>query len=174
MYGGSPVLDGAITTATPFSFTGSTGTFTAANAVLSQIGTLDFATDTGLSRTAAGTIAVGNGVQGDVSGTVQSGAYQTGTNCSSSSGACASAAAGSVSIAAAATTVTVATTKVTANSQIFVQEDSSLGTKLSVTCNTTTGRIYTVTTRTAGTSFVITASAAPTTNPACLSYFIVN
>lgn len=100
--------------------------------------------------------------------------FQTNTNCSSSSGTCSSAPAGSVSIAAAATTVTVATTAVTANSQIFIQEDSSLGTKLSVTCNTTTGRLYTVTTRTAATSFVITASAAPTTNPACLSYFIIN
>jgi hypothetical protein len=68
----------------------------------------------------------------------------------------------------------VSTTAVTANSQIFVQEDSSLGTKLSVTCNTTTGRDYTVSARTAGTSFTITASAAPVTNPACLSYFIVN
>ncbi|MBO0887592.1 hypothetical protein J2P12_00675 [Candidatus Bathyarchaeota archaeon] len=100
--------------------------------------------------------------------------YQSQTNCSSAGGTCSAAQAGSVTIAAAATTVTVATTAVTANSQIFVQEDSSLGTKLSVTCNTTTGRTYTITTRTAGTSFVITASAAPTTNPACLSYFIVN
>jgi hypothetical protein len=100
--------------------------------------------------------------------------YKTATNCSSSGGTCSAAPAGSVSIAAAATTVTVATTAVTANSQILVTEDSSLGTKLSVTCNTTTGRTYTVTTRTAGTSFVITASAAPVTNPACLSYSIVN
>jgi hypothetical protein len=95
-------------------------------------------------------------------------------NCSSSSGACGSSNNGSVSIAAAATTVTVATTAVTANSQILITEDSSLGTKLGVTCNTTTGRTYTVTARTAQTSFVITASAAPATNPACLSYSITN
>ena len=75
---------------------------------------------------------------------------------------------------ALATTVTVNTTRVTANSQIFIQEDSSLGTRLSVTCNIVTTRDYYVTARTAGTSFVITASAAPATNPACLSYFIVN
>jgi hypothetical protein len=98
----------------------------------------------------------------------------TNTNCSSSGGTCGSASAGSVSIAAAATTVTVATTAVTANSQITITEDSSLGTKLGVTCNTTTGRTYTVTTRTAATSFAITASAAPSTNPACLSYTVVN
>lgn len=79
-----------------------------------------------------------------------------------------------MTIAAAATTVTVSTTAVTANSQILIQEDSSLGTKLSVTCNTTIVRTYAVTARTAATSFVITTSAAPVTNPACLSYTIVN
>lgn len=51
---------------------------------------------------------------------------------------------------------------------------SSLGTKLSVTCNTTLGRNYSVTARTASTSFVITTDAAPVTNPACLSYVIFN
>ena len=100
----------------------------------------------------------------------------TTTNCSSSAApaVCAAAPAGSVVVAAAATTVTVNTTAVTASSQILLTEDSSLGTKLSVTCNTTTGRTYTVTTRTAATSFVITSSAAPTTNPACLSYTVLN
>src|SRR5215469_9163060 len=98
----------------------------------------------------------------------------TAGNCSSSTGSCFGASAGSVAIAAATTTVTVSTNLVTANSQILVTEDSSLGTKLGVTCNTTLGRSYVVTARTAGTSFVITASAAPTTNPACLSYSIVN
>ena len=102
--------------------------------------------------------------------------HQTPTNCSSSAApaVCAAASAGSVVIAAAGTTVTVNTSVVTANSQILLTEDSSLGTKLSVTCNTTTGRLYTVTARTAATSFVITTSAAPVTNPACLSYLIVN
>jgi hypothetical protein len=100
--------------------------------------------------------------------------YATFTNCASSGGTCGSSSAGAVSIAAAATTVTVATTAVTANSQILISEDSTLGTRLSVTCNTTTGRTYSVSTRTAGTSFVITASAAPATNPACLNYTIVN
>jgi hypothetical protein len=96
------------------------------------------------------------------------------TNCSSSGGTCAAAPAGSVSIAAAATTVTVSTTAVTANSQILIHEDSSLGTKLGVTCNTTIVRTYAVTARTAGASFVVTTSAAPVTNPACLSYMIIN
>lgn len=109
---------------------------------------------------------------GEVRGTL----FGTETNCSSSAApaVCAAAPAGSVVIAAAATTVTVNTTAVTANSQILIQEDSSLGTKLSVTCNTTIARTYAVTARTAATSFVITTSAAPAVNPACLSYTIVN
>lgn len=115
-----------------------------------------------------------NGGNVTITNQATSPSYLTSTNCASSGGTCTAAIAGQVSIAAAATTVTVTTTKVTANSEIFIQEDSSLGTRLSVTCNTTTGRTYTVTTRTAATSFVITASGAPTTNPACLSYWIVN
>lgn len=108
------------------------------------------------------------------SGNITTAKVNTIENCNSTGGTCSAAPAGSVTIAAAATTVTVSTTAVTANSQIFVQEDSSLGTRLSVTCNTTTGRAYTVTARTAATSFVITADAAPVTNPACLSFFVVN
>lgn len=101
--------------------------------------------------------------------------FRTFTNCSSSASpaACVSAAAGSVVVAAAATTVVVNTTIVTANSQIFLMYDSSLGTKLSVTCNTTEPALYGVTARTAGTSFTITSTAS-VTNPACFSYLIVN
>lgn len=138
-------------------------------------GAANFATqDSGLSRIAAGVVGVGNGTAADVTGTMQAGKFSTGTNCASSGGTCGSSAAGRISIAAAATTVTVATTAVTANSEIVIQEDSTLGTALSVTCNTSIARTYAITTRTAGTSFVITASAAPVTNPACLSYKIVN
>jgi hypothetical protein len=98
------------------------------------------------------------------------------TNCSSSASpaVCSAAPAGSIAIANAATTIQVNTTAVTANSQIFVQEDSSLGAKLGVTCDTTTGRTYTVSARNEGTSFTITASATPASNSACLSYFIMN
>ena len=99
----------------------------------------------------------------------------TETNCSSaaSPAVCGTAAAGSVVVAAGATTVVVNTTQVTANSQIFISYDSSLGTKLSVTCNTTEPALFGVTARTAATSFTITATS-PVTNPACFSYFIVN
>src|SRR6266850_1769674 len=103
--------------------------------------------------------------------------YLTASNCSSSASpaVCGSAAAGSFVIAAAGTTVTVNTTAVTANSQIFVQQDDSLGTKLSVTCNT--GFLTAppaITARTAATSFVVTLAAGLAVNPVCLSYFIMN
>lgn len=134
----------------------------------------------------------GNGTVGDFSGTIRSHAligdglagnnisgyklspFQTSTECISATGACGSAAAGMFTIAAGATTRTVSTNVTSANSNIFIQEDSTLGTALGVTCNTTLGRTYAVTTRTANTSFVVTASAAPTTNPACLHYWLVN
>lgn len=101
--------------------------------------------------------------------------YSTNTNCTDSAGAaaCGTAAAGSVVIDAAATTVVVSTTRVTANSQIFVQFDSSLGARLGITCNTTVA-LPVVTARTAATSFTITVPVAPITNAACYSYFIVN
>ena len=76
-------------------------------------------------------------------------------------------------IAAGTASVVVDTTAVTANSQIFVYEDSSLGTKLSVTCNTYFINTM-VTARVAATSFTITATGSPTGNPECLSYAVVN
>ena len=99
----------------------------------------------------------------------------TATNCSSSAApaVCAAAAAGSVIIPAAGTDVTVNTTAVTANSQIFAIFDQSLGTKLGVTCNSTTANPH-IGARVAGTSFTIHANVSPVTNPACFSYFIIN
>lgn len=102
-------------------------------------------------------------------------AILTPTNCTSSASpaVCSSSAAGSVVVAAAATTVQVNTSAVTANSQIFVMFDSSLGTKLSVTCNVTEPTLYGITARTGGSNFTIT-STAPITNPACFNYLVVN
>ena len=102
---------------------------------------------------------------------------KTAFNCSDGAGAaaCGAAAAGSVVIDAGATSVTVSSTSVTANSQILITEDSSLGTKLgAITCNTALGRNYSITARTAATSFVITTDATPVTNPSCLSYLVIN
>ena len=100
----------------------------------------------------------------------------TSSNCSSSTSpaVCGSAPSGSVAMATGGSTLVVDTTAVTANSQILVTEDSSLGTRLGITCNTTTGRVYTISARTAGTSFTIKSSANPATNKACLSYSIIN
>jgi hypothetical protein len=109
-----------------------------------------------------------------VKGTVKPAKYATATACASSGGTCGSAAAGAVSIAAGATTVTVSTTAVNTASQILLQDNSTLGSTLSVTCNTADFLRFKVTTVTNGTSFVITSSAAPSTNPACISYFIAN
>lgn len=116
---------------------------------------------------------------GPISGTTITGAtYATATNCASkvSPAVCGSASAGHVTIFAATTTMVVNTTAITANSQVFLTEDSdaSVATRLAVTCNVTLGRSYVVTARTAGTSFTITTSAAPVTDPACLAYNIVN
>lgn len=99
----------------------------------------------------------------------------TAGNCSSSASpaVCGSSSAGSVAVPAGSTSVVVNTTAVTANSQILLQYDSSLGTKLSVTCNTIAA-VPAVTARTAATSFTLTIPAAPVTNPACYSYFMVN
>jgi hypothetical protein len=99
----------------------------------------------------------------------------TATNCVDSAGAaaCGSAAAGAVVVDALATTVVVSTTAVHTASRIFVQFDSSLGTELGITCNATVA-LPTVSARVNNTSFTISVPAAPVTNPACYSYWIVN
>jgi len=115
----------------------------------------------------------------NTTGQIQPALYSTATNCSSSASpaVCGSATAGSVVIAASATSVVVNTTAITANSQILLTEDSSLGSKLSVTCNTQsllTLGFPKVTVRTAGSNFTISIEVAPTTNPLCISYAIFN
>jgi len=130
-------------------------------------------TDTG-SVTPSGAMPLSN-----TTGRIQPALYSTATNCSSSASpaVCGSATAGSVVIAASATSVVVGTTAVTANSQILLTEDSSLGSKLSVTCNTQsllTLGFPKVTARTAGSNFTISIEVAPTTSPLCISYAIFN
>jgi len=87
---------------------------------------------------------------------------------------CGSAVSGNVAMPTGGSTLVVNTTSVTENSQIFVNQDSSLGTKLGITCNTVATRVYSISARVPGTSFTIKSSANPATNKACLSYFIVN
>jgi hypothetical protein len=101
--------------------------------------------------------------------------YGTLSNCSSSASpaVCGSAAAGSVVVAAGTGSVLVNTTAVTANSEILVTFDSSLGAKLSVTCNTTYDAPY-VSARRAAESFTISVASRPSANPACYSYSVIN
>lgn len=139
--------------------------------------------DTCIGRNGAGIAEINNGTLGTLRDltlrTLNGVNYQTSTNCASSASpaVCGSAASGSAVIAAAATTVVVNTTAVTANSQIQITQDSSLGTRLSVTCNTqATSALGTprVTARVAATSFTVGIDAGPTTNPMCFSYTILN
>ena len=127
----------------------------------------------GTGKVGIGTTAPGSTLS--VNGRASANLFGSETNCSSSAGpaVCAAAPAGSVIIPAAGTDVTVNTTAVTANSQIFAIFDQSLGTKLGVTCNSTTANPH-IGARVAGTSFTIHSNVSPITNPACFSYFIIN
>jgi hypothetical protein len=86
---------------------------------------------------------------------------------------CGSDTGGFVTVQAGSTSVTVDTSGITADAIIIPQFDASLGTALGVTCNTTVD-LPTITARVTGTSFTITVPAAPATNPACISFLIVN
>ena len=101
-----------------------------------------------------------------------------GTAANPSVASCSAAPSGFFSCATNASTgtCTVNTTAVTANSVIQIQPDSSLGTALSVTCNTTADSSFTaprVSARSAGTSFTI-ALGTFATNPECFSYIVIN
>jgi hypothetical protein len=105
----------------------------------------------------------------------------TATNCNSaaSPAVCGSAAAGSVVIPTGTTssTLTVNTSTVTANSQIIFYPDDSLGTRLSVTCNSTLATLAGgsfISARTPGTSFAITFNGSILTNGVCGSFVVVN
>ena len=101
-------------------------------------------------------------------------AYSTAAICSNFWGQCNTAAAGTVGLSVGASSIRVWTTAVTAQSQIFVQEDSSSGSILGITCDTKSGRSYLILNRTPGVSFEIVASSTTTVAPACLNYHILN
>lgn len=128
-----------------------------------------------------GQILLGHNGGSGTDGKYIAGQYILDIPCVSSGGTCGAKSGGFVTIAAAATTVTVATTAVHSDtvctalnscSHIHIQEDSTKGAALGVTCNTTVARTYAISTVTNSTSFVITSSAAPAVNPACLSFTI--
>jgi hypothetical protein len=180
LYNGTPVTSGGTGTstwplvliqpaATTSTIWNTAGTMFGANAPSGFTGNLfDFQTN--------GASFLHLGATGSLVGNLATFAtYSTGTVCASaaSPAVCSGSAAGSVVIAASATSVVVDTTRVTANSQILIQDDSSLSTRLAVTCNTALAPPQ-VTARTAGTSFTISTAVAPTANPACYSYTITN
>jgi hypothetical protein len=123
------------------------------------------------------TQSAGNGVE---TGFLTSKKFGTSTYCASSASpaACSSASAGFVAVPTGSSpTLVVDTTAVDANSQIFLQNDSSLGTALSITCNSTAATLAVpayVSARSTGTSFTITYSGTISTNDLCISYNIVN
>jgi hypothetical protein len=131
----------------------------------------------GIGSTTATAVRIGHsGATTTIVGALSVNQVTTASSCNSSASpaSCSAATAGSVAIAASTTTLVINTSAVTANSQIFITEDSSLGTRLGITCNTTTGRTYSISARTAGTSFTVKTNTAPVTNKACLSYWILN
>ena len=102
----------------------------------------------------------------------------TTTNCASgaSPAVCGSAAAGAVAVPTGTNpTLVVDTSAVTANSLILLTIDESL-TISATTCNTTLATLVepVVTARSAGVSFTMQIGATVASNPACVSYVIVN
>jgi hypothetical protein len=112
-----------------------------------------------------------------VTATTTTGTLATASPCYSKTdpAVCVAAASGSFVVAAGATTANASTTAVTANSQIILTVDSSLGSKLTVTCNTTIPTSTPVVTiRTPGNGFQVSTALGPITNPLCISYLIIN
>ena len=114
----------------------------------------------------------GAGALGDSTHLIPSASF---VNCTSgaSPAVCGASVVGGVAVAAAATSLVVNTTAVTAKSRIVITMDSSLGTDLGITCNTTNIAAW-VSARTAGTSFTITTASGPVTNPMCLNFILTN
>lgn len=177
-------VDGSIISDSLFSDDGLNTILTSGNLFLQAGSMIDaFATGTiSIGSTTASSIRIGNTnatttvVGRFVAATTTVGLLRTSSNCVSSAtpAICGSAMAGSVAMPTGGSTLVVNTTAVTSGSQIFITENSWLGSRLGLTCNTTTGRSYSVNAVTPGASFTIKSSANPATNKACLSYLIVN
>lgn len=130
-----------------------------------------------IGSTTASAIRIGRtGITTTVPGTISFGTASTISNCNSTTtpASCGSASAGSIALPNGSSTLVVETTAVTDSSQILITEDSSLGSRLGITCNKGTSRSYSVSARTVGTNFTIKSSSNPAINKACLSYLIIN
>ena len=125
----------------------------------------------------ASSIKIGrSGITTTFPGSISFGSAFTTSVCNSTStpSTCGSAPSGSVAMPTGGSTLVVNTTAVTENSQIMVIEDSSLDSRLGITCNTNTGRRLSISARSSGASFTIKSSANPSGDKACISYLIVN
>jgi hypothetical protein len=92
---------------------------------------------------------------------------------SASPAACGALIDGFVTIPAGSSSIVVDTTAVTANSVISLTFDSTQGSNLGVTCNTSPQTPY-VSARTAGTSFTISVPSNFSTNPGCIGFHLRN
>jgi hypothetical protein len=101
-------------------------------------------------------------------------AYQTSSNCISAGGSCGSAPAGIIAIPVGSSNVAVSTTAVTSKSEIHIDENTTYGPLLGITCDPSFGRHYQITQQVGGTGFTIATDSPPSANPACLSFSIVN
>jgi hypothetical protein len=120
-----------------------------------------------------GAVGFGNTAKAIVAGLSVLSASSSCSGVLKSDGVCTPLTSGYATISAGASTASIAAAAVTANSQISVTFDSSLGSKLGVTCNTVLATPW-VSARTPGTGFTLSTGTAPTTNPACYSYTIFN
>lgn len=113
-----------------------------------------------------------------VSGQTSSATYITATNGTTSSSspvALGSASAGHIVVPTGGTTGNASTTAVTANSEIFLTQETTTPIA-GTTCNTNVVASSTVAVSSvvAGNGFIVTVNAAPITNPFCYAYKIVN
>lgn len=123
-------------------------------------------------------------VQQQFTGGIKTANIQTFSDCANTAepAICGANTTGSVVIGVGNSAVIVNTSAITANSEIFLTPDETIGTtgsgKLSVTCNTTQATalaILGVTARVVGTSFTVTTTAGSvTTHPVCIHFAIVN
>jgi hypothetical protein len=102
----------------------------------------------------------------------------TDSNCANgaSPAVCGTAASGAVAVPTGVNpTLVINTTKVTANSRIFLTVDESL-TIAATTCNTTLSTLVqpVVTARSIGVSFTIQIGATIAANPACVAFVVIN
>lgn len=112
-----------------------------------------------------------SGIYGNIISTTE--ATQAQCFSSTSPASCASTINGFVTIRAGSSSVVVNTTAVTANSEISLTFDTTQGSHLGVTCNTTAQQAY-ISGRMPGTSFTISVPSSFSINPGCIGFHVKN